>query len=206
MSEVDKFFYVFGVKLVDSDETTLWVKDYPHIANHKDIIDARDVWLTEVSLDFNTPSKFQNQLIEITNEVEGECPVGKYFGVKGVGEGVVWEHITDEGEKFCCKVKGEKHSSSKVKKLASVDTEKMESIEDFVTYAVTENRLQQGFTEVCNGEADRVLLGKFIKWVSTDVVKEESDTLSSSGLTMKDIGGLLSKRAKNWFFAREVLA
>jgi len=205
VSEVDKFFYVFGVKVIDIDGTDSWLDDYPSMKHGDDIIDARDIWTKEIVIDFGVPEKSQNELIDITMAVEAECPVGKYFGVSGVGEGVVWEHITDEGVRFSCKVKGEKHSSSKVKKLASVNVEKMNSIDAFVNYAVTENRLKQGFLEVCNNEPDRGLLGKFIKWVSSDVAKEESDTLSASGLTMKDVGGTLSKRARNWFFAQESL-
>ena len=42
-------------------------------------------------------------------------------------------------------------------------------------------------------------IGSFIKWVSDDVLKEESDTLKENKLTMKDIGSLLSKKSKNWF-------
>ena len=57
-----------------------------------------------------------------------------------------WERTSLTKQKpYHCKdkVKGEKHSSSKVKKLASVDVEKLNSIKDFVDYAVTESRLEQ---------------------------------------------------------------
>ena len=50
-------------------------------------------------------------MIEITEAVENECPVGKHFGVSGVGEGVVWTCVSegwnDSGTWF--KVKGEAH-------------------------------------------------------------------------------------------------
>ena len=36
-----------------------------------------------------TPKLSQNKLIEITEEVERQCPVGKYFNQTGIGEGVV---------------------------------------------------------------------------------------------------------------------
>jgi hypothetical protein len=205
VSEVDKFFYVFGVKVVSGSGESSWLRDYPTTNSHNGIIYARDVWVKSIVIDFAVPNKSQNELVDLTMAIEEECPVGVSFGVKGVGEGVVWEHITDNGERFSCKVKGEKHSSSKVEKLASVDTEKVNSIDEFVTYAVTENRLSQGFLEVCGNDADRAMLGKFIKWVSSDVAKEEADTLCDSGLTMKDIGGTLSKRARNWFFSKESL-
>ena len=201
--DVDKFFYIFGVKVINGD-SHYWLKDYPLLTSRDNrVVDSREVYLWNMEIDFNNPAEFQNQLIEITNNVEKECPVGKYFGVEGIGEGVVWEYITDEGEMFYFKVKGEKHSISKVKKLASVDVEKLESIKEFVSYSVTENRLNQAFNDVCNNEPDRKFLGAFIKWVSSDINKEESDVLLENNLTMKDVGSLLSKTARTWFFAKE---
>jgi hypothetical protein len=42
------------------------------------------------------------------------------------------------------KVKGAKHSSSKVKTLAKVDVVKLENAKAFVEYCFTESRLNQG--------------------------------------------------------------
>ena len=98
-----------------------------------------------------------------------------------IGEGIVWEYRNSDGSVHRFKVKGEKHSSSKVKKLASVDIEKMNSVKEFVEYAVTDSRLKQAADEILRvgGEIgtthldfDRKKLGKFIKWMSTDIVKE----------------------------------
>lgn len=206
-SQVDKFFYIFGVKIVtgSGEGEHIWLKGYPMLGNGKDILDSRSIWSRFMPIDFEQPALVQNELVSITNEIEASCPVGKYFGIHGVGEGVVWEYISDNGKKLTFKVKGEKHSSSKVKKLAEVDTEKVNSIDKFVTYAVTENRLWQAFNEACNDEPDRKFLGAFLKWINTDVNKEEGDTLADNGLTMKDVGGAISKRAKNWFFNKEML-
>lgn len=93
-------------------------------------------------------------------------------------------------------MKGEKHSSSKVKKLASVDVEKLNSIKDFVDYAVTESRLEQGLGEI---GLDMKKMGEFIKWISQDVFKEESDTMKENNLEMKDIGKELSNKARKWY-------
>lgn len=203
VSELDKFFYIFAVKkLIGEDH--IWLNNYPTLdVFHDDILDSRQVMELKFEIDFNSPAESTNELIEITNQVEKKCPVGEYFGVDGVGEGVVWTYINEDGEMIQFKVKGEKHSSSKVKKLASVDTEKVRSVNEFVNYAVTESRLNQALKEACNGEPDRKNLGKFIKWVFTDINAEEQDTLESNRLTMKDVGGPLSKAAKSWFFDKE---
>lgn len=205
VSEVERFFYIFGVKIVDQFDK--WLRYYPSLSHPgatSPIIDARDIWYKSILIDFSNPLESQNQLVAFTETVEGNCPVGDYFGVHGVGEGVVWETINNEGVRFNCKVKGEKHSVSKVKKLAPIDTDKLNSINEFVEYAVTENRLRQGLFEVCNNNPDRQLLGAFIKWVSSDIMKEELDTLQDNGLNMRDVGRTLSEKARRWFFEQEV--
>ena len=120
------------------------------------------------------------------------------------------KHLEDELRKLCdrhqMKVKGEKHSVSKVKKLAAVDVEKLNSVKEFVEYAVTENRMQQMFDEVFKGQdPDRKRLGEFIKAVSADVIKEESDTAAENGLEPKDFGKELSDKARKFFFEKEQL-
>lgn len=203
VSQVDKFFMPFGVKVVIDAETRYWLKDYkvPLLTSKtRQIFDVREFGTYSINIDFEKPQDSQNKLVDFTNEVEKQCPIAKYFGIEGIGEGIVWQ---DSSQELKFKVKGEKHSSSKVKKLAEVDTEKLKSIQDFISYAVTDNRLEQMFLEVCNNEADRALLGKFIKAVSVDVVKEESDTLVASDLCMRDVGSTLSKKARTWFFNKE---
>ena len=152
-----------------------------------------------LDIDLSNPKMVQNDLINITNEVESECPVGKYFGVSGTGEGVVWEFVYDN-TRHRFKVKGEKHSATKVKKLVTVDPVQLENAKKFVEYAVTENRLEQGYNEFMEeGERTRKNTGDFIRWVINDVVKEESDTLLANGLIFNDIKGELSKRSSKWY-------
>lgn len=198
VSEVDKFFMIFGIKIGN-----LWlpIEDY-HINKPEDrIFHALDFPSFEVTIDLNDPAAIQNTLITFTESVENECPVGKQLGAVDclIGEGIVWKPKTTpwcDNSDYWFKVKGEKHSSSKVKKLASVDVEKLNSIKDFVDYAVTESRLQQGLTEI---GLDMKKMGEFIKWISQDVFKEESDTMKENNLEMKDIGKELSNKARKWY-------
>lgn len=48
----------------------------------------------EIEVDFDNPGLTQNKLIELTLEVEKECPVGKAFGNIGIGEGIVYKITT----------------------------------------------------------------------------------------------------------------
>ena len=105
----------------------------------------------------------------------------------GIGEGVVWTADWN-GKQYRFKVKGEKHSSSKVKTLASVDTDKIESCQKFAEYAVTESRFEQALQAVFpDGNLDVKQIGALLKWMNTDIIKEEMDTLTSNGLEFKEV-------------------
>ena len=168
------------------------------------IFNIYDFPVYEVEVDFNNPAEVQNKIIELTLQVEDECPVGKHFGSIGVGEGIVFSYIDEDGSKSRFKSKGEKHSNSKVKVLASVDTDKLNSVKEFVEYAVTENRLNQGLEKVfgINGRLDITKMGEFINWVKGDVIKEELDTLTDNKLEPKDIISATSVKAKTWLLEK----
>ena len=164
-----------------------------------------------VYVDFNAPEVAQNQLVELCNRVEKGCPVARFFKQDAdantlVGEGIVCTPLQTESIGFDVrqhffKVKGEKHSSSKVKTTASVDVEKVASVDAFVEYALTTNRLEQGFSklEEMGLPRDVTSTGKYIGWCVQDTIKEELDTLAESGLTPKDVTGKLSTKARQYF-------
>jgi hypothetical protein len=162
-----------------------------------------------VTIDFNNPEMSQNFLVESTDEVENSCPVSRILNLKDsegnptlLGEGLVWtptnaDHCWDSGNWF--KTKGQKHSVSKVKSVASVDPEKLSNIQEFVEYSVTENRLEQGLSEV---GLDQKLIGNFIGWVSKDINKEEGDVLEKNNLSMKDVGKYIVNTSRQWYIAK----
>ena len=149
-----------------------------------------------VKIDTEFPGKSTDELAAITEEVENECPVGKQLGVSGIGEGIVWKCMDNAFSHIMFKVKGQKHSISKVKKIASVDPEVLASIEDFVNYAATDERLEQGIKEV---GLDQSLFGNYMKWVMTDIHDEESDVLEKNGLVMKQVSKALSNRTRKYY-------
>lgn len=200
ISKLDRAFYIFGIKVITGEESHYWIDDLSFLEIH----DA-DIFVLskpfEINIDFNHPELSVPRLQELTLQVEQECPVAKLFGILGIGEGIVWEHINDEGQMLSFKVKGEKHSSSKVKVLAAIDTEKVNSIKEFVDNVLTDVRLEQAYFE-CNEPTDMQDIGSFLKWINTDILKEESDTLEASGLTIKDVGSAISKQAKQWYIEK----
>ncbi|RLE20473.1 MAG: hypothetical protein DRJ50_10685 [Actinobacteria bacterium] len=203
ISDVEKFFYIFAAVARYPDGTKVDV--FNQLISPEDcrILLSTDVYEEYITIDFAFPEASQNKLAEMTEAVEKECPVGKWLGVSGAGEGIVWAATMPDWSIARFKVKGQKHSVSKVKELAQVDPEKVASVQKFIEYAATEGRLEQALQEVCEGDADRGKLGAFLKWVSSDVNKEEADVLETNGLTMKDVGKALSIKGREWFFAQE---
>jgi hypothetical protein len=189
-----KMFVIFAVKVGED-----WVKVIEDKSwTFSNIHQIYDFQTYTIDIDFNNPDLSVPKLQQLTQEVEDECPVGRDFGVSGIGEGIVWSD--QSGNYF--KVKGEKHSSSKVKKLANVDVDKINSINEFTEYAVTENRLRQGidFVFTMNGlEPDIKFLGDYIRWVMKDVLTEEIDTLAANALEPKDVGKSISYAVRVWF-------
>lgn len=153
----------------------------------------------DLEINFDHPALSQNKLIELTSEVEKCCPVAKQLGVEGTGEGIVWvTHFNNEVYRF--KVKGRDHSVTKVKTLVNVDVEKVNSIEEFVNYAVTENRLKQGLDELTKGEEPSMKkIGEFIRWMCNDIEKEELDTMEKNGLKLSDVNKRIAQRSKEWY-------
>ncbi len=137
----------------------------------------------------------------MTLEVEKQCPVAKAFGFEGVGEGIVWMS-TFKNVVHRFKTKGEKHSSSKVKTLASVDVDKLNSLKEFVEYSVTENRFNQALEKTfLNGEPiDIKKMGELIRWVVNDIHKEELDTMIASNIEPKSVNSLISAKVREMFF------
>lgn len=211
LTELEKMFVAFKAKLIAYDGSEFgnaWLtRDdiINAVGHHQDqrIFNIYTFGHWEIEIDFNRPEQVVNDMIAITEKIEECCPVGKYFGVEGVGEGAVYYCVTAPyiGGNFMFKVKGQKHSASKVKKLASVDVEKVNSIQECVEKIITETRLNQGLDHLrMNGlEISPKSLGELIKWVNTDAIREELDTIVESGLEPKDIGGAGAKFIREWF-------
>jgi hypothetical protein len=206
LNGLDKMFVIFAIKMDKvwlSDESLVKIK-----MPEGRIYNILDYPSYTIDIDFNNPKESTNKLVELTNSVEAACPVGKAFGNDGIGEGIVWRCITEgyTSSKYWFKVKGEKHQSSKTKTLAPVDIERVNNIKELVSTFVTESRLNQGLEQMRmeNLEISRKNLGFFLKWIVSDIVKEELDTIMGNGFEPKELNGQISKVAREWFFEQEM--
>lgn len=213
ISELDKSLFIFAHLKVspfpkdEEDKPTSYWLDSSFVKSVDDrIYNIKDYPTFTIVIPFNNPLLIQNKLIEWTLEVEDQCPVGKAFGIEGVGEGIVFSYLNDKGELFMFKSKGEKHAKgSKVTTLKPVDEEKLNAIIDLVNIVTPDWRLQQAiektFDLMNGGQLDIKKMGDFIKNVMADVLKEEVDTIAKAGFEFKDINGKIAERSKQYFFA-----
>lgn len=192
ITQLPKMFVIFAWKIDGK-----WVNIRRYDPEQR-IYDINTFPTYNIEIDFENPEAIQNRLIALTEMVESECPVGKWFGVSGIGEGIVW----CDRDRNCFKVKGEKHSASKVKTLASVDVEMLATVNEFVDYALTESRLRQGLCklEEMGLEVSTKSTGDYLRWIVSDIHKEESDTISTNGIDVKKLNSAISNKARQWFF------
>jgi hypothetical protein len=203
LSQLSPHFVLFNVKF-DGEYNELW---YPFPvelqANDVDIYNIFQIPHYEVSVDFSAPDAAIHEINELTDAVEKQCPWGKFMGVDGIGEGIVWVPKSNPSiSDLWFKTKGGKHSGKpKVKGIrAKVDVETANSIAECMKLVLPEWRLQQGIEYLKENyyDMDHSSIGPYLKWISQDILKEEIDTITENGLEWKDMHRPINKRARNY--------
>lgn len=191
---------IVGTLTFDEADPVVWI-DSP-MANIYNIMNYPN-WQFEV--DFNFPKLSQNKFLDLVLEkIEPNSPLGAEMGIENnVGEGIVCDFWYKDTLHYF-KVKGEKHSTSRVKTLAPVDNVKEMAKINFATEVVTASRCEQGWQKIFGidnelAQPDKVQMGPFLKWIMNDVVAEETQRLLDSGLTFSETTKYVSKIAKEWF-------
>jgi hypothetical protein len=186
--QYDELWYPLPTTLQDNDAGIYNIFQIPHYT---------------VRVDFAAPDLAIHEMNRLTDEIEESCPWGKFRGVEGVGEGLVWVPQQHPGiSDLWFKTKGGKHSGKpKVKGIkASVNVEKAANIAECLELVLPEWRLQQGVTQLKEDyyDIDHKAIGPFLKWVSQDVLKEEIDTIIENGLEWKDMHKPINVRARSY--------
>lgn len=216
IAALEKTFYVFKVCTLshydidgNGEQVKAWAMvnlDSPWSFDIDGCKDIRDYTNYAIAIDFENPSLSQNRLVELTAEVENECPVAAAHGIKGIGEGIVWT-AEFKGEELLFKTKGEKHSVSKVKTVAVLSDEDLARIADAKnateTFA-TEARLSQGITKLgeMGLQVEMKNLGTYLKWVAQDIQEEDGDIIEASMLDRKELMKNVTAKAKNYFMEK----
>lgn len=212
ISEIDKSAFIFShakVSPFEEGKSAYWISTNKIESIDNRIYNIENFKTFSIEVDFNKPELSQNKIIEMTIDVENECPVSKEFGSEStIGEGIVFSYLNEDGSRLIFKSKGEKHSAkSKVKTLKPVDDEKVNKCIEIAEQVTPSWRLSQMIAEtfdtINGGVLDRSGLGNYIKAVMNDVIKEESDIIVEAGLEIKDIAKYVSTIAKDYFFQVE---
>ena len=219
VSQVPKMFVIFGIRVIRGEEKGEWFTPSQVNDVYVSILTDDDLELNQVfcaysfktytiDIDFDQPELARDLMVEMVKEVEAECPVGKCFGVSGVGEGIVFkcvEWINGEPlfriDDLMFKVKGEKHAETKTKEKISVDVEKVNSTNALLEMVLTPHRLEKMIYKMVE-MGDPVTVestGIFLKYIGQDVMKEEGDVIDKSGLDRKSVTGPLNKKARDWY-------
>ncbi len=169
----------------------------------------------EIEIDWSKSAeeleRVASKLNEKVLEVEACDPwIKETFGIEGVGEGLVFYPVSKlhQGRKcfsdLAFKAKGEKHQVVKTKVPVQVDSETVNSINEFVDLFLTEGRMNQGAVSVNNGslEFEKKNIGLFLGWISKDIEKESKEELKVSGFEWKPIAKVLAERARAWYLKK----
>ena len=204
----EKTWFIFAAKITNTDnleDEGRWVQNINELTvSHPRIKNIHEFKTWNIDIDVSSPKIVQNELNALALSVGDECPVAAQMGVQGVGEGVVGTCFF-KGERFAFKVKDERHSESKIKKMADVDPIVLKNIQEFVAYSCTVDRMDQAIFEV-NQEIDDIYdkrnTGKVVNWIKSDILSECSRELSDSNLEFKQVAKDIGDKMRGHFFQK----
>ena len=214
LNGLDKMFVIIAIAVVDIEtkQKEWFVKDIMQTVKlqNRKIYNIYDYPTFEIEIDFENVHLSTNKIIDMTLEVEDMCPVGKAFGVEGIGEGIVFQCITEPfngNSGFWFKSKGVKHSNSKVKTIKPVDNEKVAKLMDIADLVTPSWRLEQMFNLTLDtlngGQITRSKIGDFLKAVNNDICKEDLHIFTENNVEFKDVVTYVTKISKDYFLQME---
>lgn len=220
-----KHFVVFAVKDHTKDEpeaqdhAAAWVdihsvsldEDDVRWLNNQNIYFITQVPTYDVVIDFNDPEPAAQFITDLTLEVERSCPWANsqlfhaynHGEEAGIGEGIVWV-ARDYPKRLRFKSKGLKHKKAGTKPKVEVNPEKVAAITELVDMLLPAWRLEQGIDYLRdNGIALMPeSTGHYLKWISGDILKEESDRIAANSFEWKELSGAVQRRAREFFLTQ----
>lgn len=215
ITQLDKHFVIFSGydastdKYINIEQIKASIDDQLRWLNDANIFLINQIDTFSITIDFRWPEASLDKLNELTLAVEEECPWGRFRGVSGVGEGIVWiptdpEYANISGLWF--KSKGMKHAAKDGTKKTNVaaSPEKLESIQKVVEAVLPAWRLEQGISKLKEeGKSiEPKSTGDFLKWICQDILKEELDVITANGLDWKGLNGYVTREARAWFLKK----
>ncbi len=201
VSELEKHFVCFMVHFADNfffpgvydNSPFRWIAETPTFG---------------ITLDFSEGvdnAAVLEDIENLTNLVEMECPWGKLHGVTGTGEGIVWMPVLNslaQDTSLWFKSKGLKHKNpNKEGKKITIDPTVVEGINKLIENILPEWRLEQGISYLKeNGmSVDAKFTGEYIKWIHKDILKECTEEIAANGYEWRQVNGPVSTKARAYF-------
>jgi len=202
----DKHFVVFAAALVLPNGDKQYVQLPPvevHTAPELRIRSVREGPVWRLNVDLMSRESCEAAAVELnrlTDSVDAHCPWSmSVFGIDGVGEGIVWRPLGDlaSDSDLFFKVKGAKHGEKGAAKKARTAPPRLESVDRFVAFAVTDERCGQAvdFLREMGKPIDMRSTGDYMRRISEDVAAECSDDLTDNGLEWKQVAKAVSAEA-----------
>lgn len=205
-----KVWAVFGAKLVRGDSVE-FIDDPQRLSEIVSGIPDTYVlpWVenSEIVIDWSLPPDELERVIQPINDlvtsVEACDPwILENFGIRGVGEGVVYYPVGNNVEDFknlAFKAKGEKHKVVATKNAVVVSATVTKSCEDFAKLVLPTPRLQQGIDVVGATTFEMNKIGAFLKWCQQDIEKECGAEFEASQIDKKLLEKACSTYARTWY-------
>lgn len=207
ISEIDRKFFIFGVKITPNDEekSSYWVaSNIFNLKKYDNIYHIKEFKTFTADIDFNETDISEIDFKKMVDEVEKECPVAKHFGISGIGEGIVFT-LYFNGTKFRFKVKGKKHYIGcivKKQKAKSVDQQLVFDVVQKITEMRLEQMVNESFDVINGGEICIEGMGNYLRAVKEDILAEDIDIIIDAGLTMKNINKRLHEVARDYLMEK----
>lgn len=202
-----QYFKVSNVNEELRETDTNWLENKVNnqwiASEENDIYNIMNYFTQDIIIDFNQFEESKSKLENLVLKIEESSPLGEFFGKKGnIGEGLIGNFLFN-GDKISFKVKGQKHTNTRVYKPKVQDDELIKKKMDCAYQVCPAFRLEQFWQEIFgfNNEKtpDIKYLKDFIKKVIQDINKEDLFKISEFNLEPKAIYPYVSKICQKWF-------
>lgn len=235
LCKLERAFYIFAICLCENSQNRQWVpirclwefqsfgrseltkSDTLRDEKTHSLVNMDKIYsITQFGLFQETCNKFADiekfkvRLNNLTLQVCKKCPIGEYFGVLGMGEGIVWCCIEYPQLRF--KNKGEDFHQKACENLDETSIRKRQPKPEtlttqafgFCVQQVNGERLQQGLQllrEKFENNVSRKQTNDFADWICQDILREESHTISELLVENKesDLIKQIKSMAIKWF-------
>jgi hypothetical protein len=193
------YLFDFARVVSNEDDSTHYISTKGVDAPMHYIFNVSKFSTYSITLDFNEPHLCEEQLKVLVDKVEKSSPIAASFGKENnVGEGLVLSTFV-YGELIHLKAKGNLHGGKPKTKTGKVlSPETQQAIIDVTDKVTPTWRIAQGIEET--KATTKQDIGKLLKWINQDILKEDLHIITDSNLEFKDISRSVAKVTKEYYF------